>query len=329
MYCKCEDGNAHDAFAVAVCKESTIVGHIPRTLSATCFSFLSMEGSSICCRVTGPREYSRDLPQGGLQVPCTLEFRGNKVNVENVKITVRKQREYRKKMGLSSDAEDARGNTTDTPQATPTVNNGTDISTSVQNTELVTCSSTTKVEVDATLEGGVEEPHNYQNVAVHVLPSSSKYIAMEHNYCKNELSKVWVRHGRSFLTTAERDMINYGKQLNDKHINYAQMVIRSQFSIKGMQLTLYQHTKKPSENEFQIIHCRGNHWITASTIFSSGSVDVYDSLYDDLDCGSRRVILDCLVMTSFKSICSKCKSSMAQMIVACLPLLLQFHWQGK
>ena len=162
----------------------------------------------------------------------------------------------------------------------------------MQNTELVTCSSTTKVEVDATLEGGVEEPHNYQNVAVHVLPSSSKYIAVEHNYCKNELSKVWVRHGRSFLTTAERDMINYGKQLNDKHINYAQMVIRSQFSIKGMQLILYQHTKKPSENELQIIHCRGNHWITASTIFSSGSVDVYNSLYDDLNCGSRRVILD-------------------------------------
>jgi len=40
----------------------------------------------------------------------------------------------------------------------------------------------------------------------------------------------------------------------------------------------------PSENELQIIHCRSNHWITASTIFSStGCVDVYDSLFDEVD----------------------------------------------
>ena len=34
-----------------------------------------------------------------------------------------------------------------------------------------------------------------------------------------------------------------------------------------------------------MIHSRNNHWITASTIFSSpGSVDVYNSLFDDVDC---------------------------------------------
>jgi len=274
-----------------------------------------MEGS-ICCKVTGPREYSRDLPQGGLQVPCIFEFRGNKENIENVKATIYKQREYRMRMGLPSCAEDVTGDnsdtlqatsmvnddtdgstgvqdtalatcsSTETPQTTPILNSDADVIIGVQDTVLVTCSSTTEIKIDVTQEGGVTEP---------MLPStsSSKYIAVEHNYCKSEPSRVWVRHGRSFLTTAERDMINYGRQLNDKHINYAQTVMQSQFSIKGMQLTLYQHTRKPPENELQIVHSRSNHWITASTIFASpGSIDVYDSLYDGVDSASRKVILD-------------------------------------
>lgn len=30
----------------------------------------------IACKVTGERAFSKDLPQGGLQVPCILTFRG-------------------------------------------------------------------------------------------------------------------------------------------------------------------------------------------------------------------------------------------------------------
>ena len=56
---------------------------------------------------------------------------------------------------------------------------------------------------------------------------------------------------------------------------------------------MYHHTRKPPENELQIIHSRRNHWITASTIFSSAdNVDVYDSLYDDVGGASGRVILN-------------------------------------
>jgi len=75
-------------------------------------------------------------------------------------------------------------------------------------------------------------------------------------------------------------MINYGQQLDDKHVYYAQTI---QFSIKGMQLTLYQHTKKPPEN-----------WASfQEALFSfPGSVNVYDSLFDDVDCANRKVILD-------------------------------------
>ena len=119
----------------------------------------------------------------------------------------------------------------------------------------------------------------------YISPSSLNTIAIEHNYSQNpvETPHPWVRFGKSFLTTQERDQINYGKQLTNKHINHAQNIIKSQFCIEGLQLTLYQHTKKPPANKLQIVHSRNNHWLTASIIMSiSNHVDVYDSLYDHL-----------------------------------------------
>ena len=52
-----------------------IVGHVPRALSAVCCLFLG-KGGTIFCEVTGRRRFSADLPQGGLEVPCTLIFTG-------------------------------------------------------------------------------------------------------------------------------------------------------------------------------------------------------------------------------------------------------------
>lgn len=75
--CEREPGNPHDTFAVAVRKSSpsgsVTVGHIPRVISTICSSFIR-RGGSIVCSVTGPRQYSADLPQGGLEVPCILTF---------------------------------------------------------------------------------------------------------------------------------------------------------------------------------------------------------------------------------------------------------------
>ena len=71
---KSESTNREDRFAVAVMKaDSTIVGHMPRKISAVCSLFLWQSGKISCC-VTGPRQHSSDLPQGGLEIPCTLKF---------------------------------------------------------------------------------------------------------------------------------------------------------------------------------------------------------------------------------------------------------------
>ena len=49
---KAEDGNAH---AVAVMKDGSVVGHIPRSLSTVSWYFLK-RGGHISCRVTGRRK---------------------------------------------------------------------------------------------------------------------------------------------------------------------------------------------------------------------------------------------------------------------------------
>ena len=43
------------------------------------------KGGSILCRITGSRRYSRDLMQGGLEVPCTLVFNGVGDNISKAK----------------------------------------------------------------------------------------------------------------------------------------------------------------------------------------------------------------------------------------------------
>ena len=77
LTCEREVGNSHDPLSVAVKKvidgRNTIVGHVPRRISPLCSVFIR-RGGSIMCIVDGPRRYSADLPQGGLELPCKLLF---------------------------------------------------------------------------------------------------------------------------------------------------------------------------------------------------------------------------------------------------------------
>lgn len=88
--CWRELNNRHDPFAVAVLRNETTVGHAPRAISAICSSFLR-RGGSIHCTVTGKRNYSKDLPQGGVEVPCTLTFKSpNKKLLQRTQTLVEK-----------------------------------------------------------------------------------------------------------------------------------------------------------------------------------------------------------------------------------------------
>ena len=84
LTCQREIGNNKDRYAVVILRNRTTVGHVPRKISAACALFLQRKGS-IHCVVTGGRCYSRDLPQGGLEVPCVLQFKGQPEDVLKLK----------------------------------------------------------------------------------------------------------------------------------------------------------------------------------------------------------------------------------------------------
>ena len=86
LVCKTEFGNIHDPYAVAIVRsdEAEVVGHVPRKISSLCYFFIKRKGT-IICQVTGKRQRSVDLPQGGLEVPCTLTFSGKSTEIGKVK----------------------------------------------------------------------------------------------------------------------------------------------------------------------------------------------------------------------------------------------------
>ena len=76
LSCSRETTNLHDPFAVKVLKTDEIVGHLPKRISSTCSNFIR-KGGIITYTVNGERRFSRDLTQGGLEIPCLLTFEVN------------------------------------------------------------------------------------------------------------------------------------------------------------------------------------------------------------------------------------------------------------
>ena len=74
--CQRKDGNQANAFALAIVKDRTVIGHIPKKISSVCLLYLR-RGRSTVCRVTGPQRSSEYLVQGGLEVFWVLMFQGS------------------------------------------------------------------------------------------------------------------------------------------------------------------------------------------------------------------------------------------------------------
>ena len=51
----------------------TTVGHVPKFLSKITYFFLKL-GGDLVVKITGQRRYSRDLDQGGMELPGTYVF---------------------------------------------------------------------------------------------------------------------------------------------------------------------------------------------------------------------------------------------------------------
>ena len=87
--CERELDNEYDKFAVAVKRDSTIVGHIPIKISQPVSIFLTKEGSTVSCEVTGYSRYSFDLPQGGEEIPANYICNGRKEDIAELKAMIK------------------------------------------------------------------------------------------------------------------------------------------------------------------------------------------------------------------------------------------------
>ena len=62
-----------DKYAMALKFNDTTVGHVPKFLSKITYFFLKL-GGDLTVKITGQRRYSRDLDQGGMELPGTYVF---------------------------------------------------------------------------------------------------------------------------------------------------------------------------------------------------------------------------------------------------------------
>ena len=67
--CECEGRIAEDPYTVALWE-----GWRYRWPHPSCMHVILRCGGAIQCTVTGPRNYTYDLLQGGLELPCTYQF---------------------------------------------------------------------------------------------------------------------------------------------------------------------------------------------------------------------------------------------------------------
>ena len=72
--CEVEDDNSYDENAVAIKDGATVIGHVPRKLSATCSLFISLGGAMNYLITDNHRRYSAVLPLRGLEISCKIMF---------------------------------------------------------------------------------------------------------------------------------------------------------------------------------------------------------------------------------------------------------------
>ena len=104
----------------------------------------------------------------------------------------------------------------------------------------------------------------------------------------------WIHIDKIVLKMSEKLLVLQNGELNDLVINCAQKILQNQFPlVNGFQSMLLLPTMSSFDkwisNYIQIYHVHGNHWITVTTKGCGfHEVMIYDSLYDDIDCTTKR-----------------------------------------
>ena len=115
-------------------------------------------------------------------------------------------------------------------------------------------------------------------------------------YVRDKQTIPWQSIGRKTLNIDDRGCIISGDKLNDKHTNFAQMLIKQQFKhLEGLKYPVVLSTLEhfpTTTNVLQIMHTQEDHWIVASTIrCAEGEINVYDYLYGSVEASTANLIV--------------------------------------
>ena len=208
LSCSREIGNVYDPFAVCVQKDGDVVGHVPRKISAVCSLFLRRNGT-IHCKVTGSRRYSRDIVQGGLEIPCQLIFEGDKKSVGKVETFMSSSNKAAKLLGSTQSTNDAIKDVT----TEEVVKSAKRISKGITTVEVIECAEAACSELEE-----AENPQDKKRIKI------ASEIIME-----ADADTEWVRIFNMTLKVSDRDQLLMGEELTDIHVNVAQKLILHQF----------------------------------------------------------------------------------------------------
>ena len=298
LLCEREVGNPHDPLAVAVKKtiggEQKIVGHVPRRISPLCSVFIR-RGGNIKCVVSGPRRYSSDLSQGGLELPCKYLFstrnfeesgRLRKLIIDSLSKTCYGENPVEDTVveKVIEEKEASKRVSTEHKDNKP-------ITGQEKNNKLVIETSKITELAAAQKSGESMQPTTTQATCANTDRSNALVIADE----------VVCSPPRKKKKDFDEEQIIMGEELTDVEINFAQQLLKQQFKhINGFCSTLLQEkalnlTKSSVANRIQIIHCKGRkHWVLATTINSKhDTVKVYDSSFHFLDKDSLHIVENC------------------------------------
>lgn len=165
-------------------------------------------------RTTGGRQYSKDLPQGGVEIPCVLIFEGDSKDLSKVENLVSpiltSQSQSNRNPHLPSESKEKLDRFPDLPSES---NKKLD-----RNPDLPL--ENKKKKLDSATENEKE--------------NCSDRVAAD--------DEEWVRCGSIILSKHDKEIISSGQRLTDKHINFAHSLLKRQFpSLEGLQSNLYQN----------------------------------------------------------------------------------------
>jgi len=106
--------------------------------------------------------------------------------------------------------------------------------------------------------------------------------------------EMWLELDGAVLSHTDREILCNKGWLNDKHINYAQSLLKKQFPhLDGWKNTLLLHKEqKKIKKGVQIIHTHGNHWMVASNVRSGDcEIEIFDSLYASVHKDTQNIII--------------------------------------